>query len=207
MGRLSQTAVLLTVAALVLVGGGAYALAASSPSTGKITACVSHKGGTLYQAKTCAKHNKELSWNTRGPQGPRGATGAAGAIGPPGLQGAKGDAGAPGPAGTARAYALVTSAGGLFAGHDHNVAAVATINAAPGWYCVELDPSVSNSSTAAIVSPWYQYDGTDAVRFTHVEFVGPCGSNGMLVYTYEVTQGASTLSVTPTDEGFFIAVP
>jgi hypothetical protein len=90
--------------ALVLVGGSAaYALAGSRAKT--ITVCVRHKGGTLYEAKKCAKRDKKLSWNQRGPQGLQGSTGASGAsgasgatgaTGPQGVQGQKGDAGSPG---------------------------------------------------------------------------------------------------------------
>lgn len=83
MGRLSRSAVLLVVAALVLTGGGAYALA-SSLSSRTITVCVTHKGGALYRAKSCKRHDKKLSWNKQGPAGATGATGATGPAGPPG---------------------------------------------------------------------------------------------------------------------------
>jgi hypothetical protein len=51
---------------------------------------VRHKGGSLYKAKRCARHDKRLSWNAQGPQGAPGAPGAAGAPGPRGLQGQPG---------------------------------------------------------------------------------------------------------------------
>jgi hypothetical protein len=89
MGRVSRSAVVLTIAVLVLTGGGAYALG-SSLAGGTITVCVHHKGGALYQAKKCAKHDKKLSWNKQGLQGAKGATGAAG---PQGQTGAQGPAG------------------------------------------------------------------------------------------------------------------
>jgi hypothetical protein len=72
------------VALVVAAAGGAYA-ASSGGST--ISACVHHKGGGLYSARHCARHDKKLSWNTRGPQG---AAGKAGAAGPSGASGAAG---------------------------------------------------------------------------------------------------------------------
>jgi hypothetical protein len=84
------------LALIVAAAGGAYA--ASSQQT--ITVCVSHKSGTLYQARRCARHDSKLSWNRQGvpgAQGPQGAQGAQGAQGP---QGVPGSPGAPGTAGT-----------------------------------------------------------------------------------------------------------
>ena len=95
MGRLSKAAVAVVAIALLIAGGGIYALASSGGGT--ITVCVSHKGGTLYKAHKCAKHDKNLTWSKRGPAGSQGAQGPKGAPGP------KGDTGGPGP--TASAYA------------------------------------------------------------------------------------------------------
>lgn len=73
------------LAALLVGGGGAYALASSNAGT--ITVCVKHNGGTLYKDRKCAKHDKQLRWNElgprgiQGPQGPRGAQGAQGTNG------------------------------------------------------------------------------------------------------------------------------
>ena len=86
MGRVSRSALVLGIAASVVAAGGAYALA-SSLAAGQITVCVRHKGGTLYKAKKCVKHDKKLSWNKHGR---RGATGATGATGPQGGQGPQG---------------------------------------------------------------------------------------------------------------------
>jgi hypothetical protein len=46
-----------------------------------VTICVHHKGGALYQAGKCAKHDKRLSWNGQGPQGLQGSQGLQGAAG------------------------------------------------------------------------------------------------------------------------------
>lgn len=62
MRRLSRSAAVVGVATLLITGGSAYALAASS-SAGKITVCIRHAGGALYKAKKCARHDKKLTWN------------------------------------------------------------------------------------------------------------------------------------------------
>jgi hypothetical protein len=59
LAHLSKVAIAVGLAALLVVGGGAYALASSTSAT--VTACVSHKGGTLYTAKRCAKRDRRLS--------------------------------------------------------------------------------------------------------------------------------------------------
>jgi hypothetical protein len=92
MGRLFKPLTALGVAALLLAGGGAYALASS---TGTITVCVKHAGGGLYKATKCTKRDKQLSWNARGPAGATGATGAPGPQGQQGNQGTVGTNGAP----------------------------------------------------------------------------------------------------------------
>ncbi len=85
MGHLSKPVAALGVAALLLAGSGAYAVASSSDGT--IAACVRSHGGTLYQAKKCARHDKRISWNKTGP---RGDTGPRGPQGVPGTQGPAG---------------------------------------------------------------------------------------------------------------------
>jgi hypothetical protein len=68
---------------VLLAAGGGYALA-SGGGTKTITVCVSHKGGTLYKAKKCAKHDKKLSWNKQGIPGIQGIQGQTGNTGPQG---------------------------------------------------------------------------------------------------------------------------
>jgi hypothetical protein len=94
MGRLSKPAAVLGTVVLMLAAGGAYALA--SASGGTITVCISHKSSTLYKAKKCGRHDRQLSWNK---QGPRGATGPQGPQGPQGPGGVHGIQGPPGPHG------------------------------------------------------------------------------------------------------------
>lgn len=86
--------------AVLAATGGAYAaVTASSPT---ITACVRHDGGALYRARTCARRDQRLTWNTTGLQGSKGDTGApgpSGVAGRPGVPGPTGDPGPPGPKG------------------------------------------------------------------------------------------------------------
>ena len=112
MGRLSMLTAGLGAAALILAGGGAYALASSNGGT--FTACVKHDGGTLYNARTCAKQDKKLSWNRQGPAGPQGQigpTGPQGQIGFTGPRGLKGGTGPQGARGPSDAYYAAGSGG------------------------------------------------------------------------------------------------
>lgn len=80
------------IAAAVLTAvaaGGAYAATESSP--GVVSACVHGRGGGLYLARRCARHDRRVSWNVTGPAG---APGSPGAPGPRGAQGPPGAAGA-----------------------------------------------------------------------------------------------------------------
>ncbi len=181
---------------VLLLAGGGYAIAAGS---GTIHACANKRNGSLRLANRCRKSEKGLSWNG---QGPRGATGATGLQGPRGQQGIQGPQGNPGPAGSARAYALVDTDGTLLGGQNHNVVSVTHV--ATGQYCVNLDPSIVANQTGAVTTPYFPNDSTNAVQFTHVEYQGTCGANGESIWTYKVN---GSLTVTPTDESFFVVVP
>ena len=93
----------IAVMAAASIGGG-YALAADSP--GPVHACAHHRGGGLYVAKKCQRHDRQLTWSVTGPagqQGPQGLQGLQGPRGFPGAQGSPGTPGAqglPGPTGT-----------------------------------------------------------------------------------------------------------
>jgi hypothetical protein len=82
------------LAAFVIVGAAGTYAAASATTVG---ACVGHRGGRLYVAHHCARHDRRLRWSITGP---RGATGAAGPQGAPGAQGDPGAPGAPGAPGS-----------------------------------------------------------------------------------------------------------
>jgi hypothetical protein len=122
MGRLSNSAgPLVAIAAILIAGGGAYALASSRGST--ITVCVNHKHGTLYKAKKCSRRDKKLSWNKQGRTGPRGATG---------LQGVQGSTG---------------PSNGYFA---HTVGTVVSVPVPAGNYVVYGQGSVGNTTGSTI---------------------------------------------------------
>ena len=77
-----------TAAALVgmlalCVAGGGYALA-SGGGANTIHACVHQQGGDIYIARTCATHDRTISWNKVGPQGQQGLRGKTGPTGPQG---------------------------------------------------------------------------------------------------------------------------
>jgi hypothetical protein len=122
------------IALFCAVGGGAYAATSRSKS---ITVCVNHASGGLYQAKTCAKHDKSLSWNQAGGRGKAGARGKTGAAGPAGAVGAAGSPGAAGPG----AHLISTTAA---------VGATATGTIAGIWNytvaCTAPDPGNNNDT-------------------------------------------------------------
>lgn len=116
------------------------------------------------------------------------------------LKGQKGD---PGPAGSARAWAKVGQTGSL----DLGVHVGSVTHQGTGDYCVELDSSINRANAVAILTPYYPNDfsssGTPG-RTTDVEWDATCGTNGLEVVTFAVTNGSS---VTQHDEPFAIAVP
>jgi hypothetical protein len=83
MRGLHGTSTAAVVVSALLAAGGGYALASSTGGK-TITVCVKHKGGALYKAKKCAKHDKKLTWNKQGPQGIQGQSGQTGQTGPQG---------------------------------------------------------------------------------------------------------------------------
>ena len=187
----------IAVTRAVAVGGGAYAavhLPANSVGTKQL------RDNAVVSSKV--KNGSLLSIDFEAGQLPRGPTGPPGQRGQNGTNGTNGS---PGPAGTARAYALVSTSGGHFANMSHNVTTVTHANGT-GIYCVELDPSVAASGTAAIASPNYQSDdtstGTPGV-FAYAEYAGGCATNGVQVNTYRVIPGTSTSngSTSHADEG------
>ncbi len=146
MGGVSRSGVIIIAAAVLFVGGGAYAFGASKRST--IAVCVNHRSGVLYQAHRCARHDKKLSWSTVGPEGPAGAQGAAGP------QGAAGQAGAAGPVTTAAPsgvtqYGLFNVDGYETAGNfiGGNISFPLELASAPKW--IEVPFSGTNPNPTA----------------------------------------------------------
>lgn len=80
--RLTYANVMSTIAVVAALCGGAFAVAALPDKSGKINACYvksgKRKGSVrlLVSGTKCAKGEKLLSWNQRGPQGDPGAPGA-----------------------------------------------------------------------------------------------------------------------------------
>ncbi|HKD94599.1 MAG TPA: hypothetical protein VKB43_07845 [Gaiellaceae bacterium] len=89
--------------------------------------------------------------------------------------------------------------------NSHNVTS-ASIEST-GDFCVQLSSSVPNSSTGAVVTPYYADDSTGGQSSTEAEFDGPCAPNGIKVLTWGVSANGSSLVLSPANEGFFIAVP
>lgn len=128
--RISPTLGVALLAVVLAASGGAYA-AVKTPAKA-ISVCIHHKGGALYSARRCARHDRRLSWNAGGRQGATGATGAQGPAGSPGPAGtpgqpgqpaAKGDPGNTGPRGPSDAY-FNTSVGGTGTGFQSVTVAV-----------------------------------------------------------------------------------
>ena len=191
------------VVAVLVAGGGAYALAASG--SGTITVCVSHTKGTLYKAKKCAKHDKKLSWNTQGPQGiqgPRGVQGAEGAQGVQGAQGIQGTKGNQGSPGTARGYGSVPAS----CTASDSPPTICTLSASSnakvthpftGIYCISV-PSVTPVDDGAIAT---LENTTAGDRIGYIPSGGSCPQS-----TFEIQILNSTGS-TNADSAFFFAVP
>ena len=93
--RVSPALVVASVALVLVVSGGA--IAAVSRSSSQIVACVHHRGGGLYIAQKCARHDARLRWSATGPPGPRGPQGLQGAHGTQGIQRTQGIQGQAGP--------------------------------------------------------------------------------------------------------------
>jgi hypothetical protein len=107
-------------AAALLVSGGAFAIAGQG--SGTLSACVHRKGGALYEAKKCTRHDSRLTWSISGPQGPAGPAGPAGSPGANGTNGTNGSNGIGatetrfnvGQSGTSFALGSLGSAGSLY---------------------------------------------------------------------------------------------
>lgn len=97
MRRVHLTPALGVSVIVLVVAGSAGAYAAATDSSATIVACVAHKGGGLYIARTCARGDRSMKWSVTGPQGPAGKDGTAGQAGPAGPKGDTGALGLPGP--------------------------------------------------------------------------------------------------------------
>jgi hypothetical protein len=144
-------AMAVALAALVLAAsGGAYAAVATS--SGTIAACVHHKGGGLYLARKCARHDKRLTWNAigargaAGTQGLQGSQGIQGSQGLQGLQGQTGSQGTTGPRGPSDAY-YAQSPGGTGTGYQ-----TVLLTVPPGDYAASADAQDGNPNGSPILA-------------------------------------------------------
>jgi Collagen triple helix repeat (20 copies) len=165
--------------------------------------------GNLSRNARSALHGSTGPPGAAGPQGPPGGQGPQGDPGPPG---ASGPPGPPGANGTARAYGWV--AGVALASTRHkNVVSVA--HNVTGQYCVTLAAGIDPTTAGAVVTLDFADDRTTLAQQPVVEWnsTAPhCAAGTTLeVDTYvetAVTDGSSySMSLTPTDENFFFAVP
>jgi hypothetical protein len=135
------------IAALVLAASGvSYAAATRSPGT--ISGCVHHKGGGLYVARKCARHDRRLTWSVRGLSGSRGTTGASGtpgAAGTPGTPGTPGQPGTPGASAT-RLFAQVESDDTINASSGGGITAA---KEGTGVYLVNLEQDITHCAAIA----------------------------------------------------------
>jgi hypothetical protein len=132
-------ALVVALAALVLAVSGASYAATQSPGT--ITGCVHHKGGGLYVARKCARHDRRLTWSAMGTSGKPGTTGAAGT---PGAPGGPGTPGMPGASAT-KLFAQVESNGTINA----SSAGITAAPAGTGAYLVNLGQDITRCAPIA----------------------------------------------------------
>ncbi len=138
----------------------------------------------------------------RGPRGPRGATGRRGPAG--GRRGPAGRTGPAGPAGTARAYGLVSASGALNTTRSLNASVTHTPGS--GIYCVALAAGVDPAKTLAVAT--LDDSAATANAKAAVNSASPiCGAGKLQINTATQTVSGTTITTTPTDEGFFFAVP
>ncbi len=129
------------------------------PSPAMVVACLAlfvALGGTGYAASgalsnggpatVAKKHRRTVLRGPRGPRGPRGLTG------PTGPQGPAGAAGAQGPAGTAKAYAEISHAGTIVAGHALNISDANITHPSTGIYCIDLSGVGITTANAAPIA-------------------------------------------------------
>ncbi len=142
--RNAPATVLGVLAVIIAAGGSAYAATAQSGRT--ISACVRQRGGTLYDAHRCARHDQRLRWGITGPRGTAGITGATGAAGPSGKPGAQGMGGPQGPKGNTGSPGAKGNAGAT--GPQGPTGANGATNVTVRSYSVHIGPNNGGGSYA-----------------------------------------------------------
>ena len=144
-------AMAVALAALVLgASGGAYAAVATS--SGTITACAHHKGGGLYLARKCARHDKRLTWNAIGPRGAAGTQGLQGSQGLQGLRGLQGLQGQTGSQGTTGARGPSDAYYARSAGGTGNTYQTVLLPVPPGDYAASANAQDGNPNGNPILA-------------------------------------------------------
>ena len=145
--RIVQLSVALLAGALL--GGGGYALAASS-ATKTIHGCVVKSSHELLVQKRCKRGETALTWNQRGPTGATGARGSTGATGATGAQGPAGQ-------NAVSEWEVVNASGGLVAGTNLGVTHLATgsyqLNDATDAPNCAIQVTPDNNSNGVTVPP------------------------------------------------------
>jgi hypothetical protein len=182
--RARGTTVALVAIIAVLAGtGGGYALAAGSAT---ITACVSHKDGTLYEAKKCKKHDQKISWSQTGPAGPQGVQGQQGSQGQQGIQGLQGiqgtgDTGPAGPASTEVEAGTVTAVAGGSDGEATAACPSATVATGGGAATLSTDAYILTSApnvSTGTPTGWEVYYENTSGSTIHVQAFAVCAPAG-----------------------------
>jgi hypothetical protein len=127
-----------------VLAASAVSYAAATGAPGTISGCVHHKGGGLYVARKCARHDRRLTWSITGTAGTQGSTGAVGTPGTPGAPGPPGTPGTPGASAT-KLFAEVESNGTLNASSSGVTAAPA----GTGIYIVKLGQDITHCAAIA----------------------------------------------------------
>jgi hypothetical protein len=127
---------------------GGFMVKRSLPSPAMVIACIAlfvAMSGTGYAATQLVTGEGEATTSklVKGPRGKRGKRGPAGPAGPAGPQGAQG---APG---SAKAWAVVYSAGNLVKGF--NIASVSRVGT--GLYCIATSNGTNTTNSAALATP------------------------------------------------------
>lgn len=194
--RLRHNVVAYVALVVAVVGGGGYAIAATSkPKT--ITVCANKKTHAVYNDAHSGKCNNKkqtkLSWNQKGP---RGATGKQGPKGATGAQGTQGPAGPTGT--TASAWGIVGS-NGIASGSAHGLTAS---RLSAGVYRISIiTPGCAQSQNTPIVSV---SEGNPPSGFSAGAFPlawvddSPGFNQQFVVHTGVVSSGSFTAS----DRGF-----
>jgi hypothetical protein len=181
--RIAPGTALGVIALVVALGGGALA---ASGGNGTITACVQKQSALLYQAKKCAKHDRKLSWSTRGPVGAVGAVGATGAQGPQGNPG------------SARGWAFIDSDGTVK--NRGGAVSISIHKVKTGEYCLLFAPKLDSLTFQPIVATLQGADFTAGLISANTSVGSDCNPDG----------GAGVFTMNPagvaTDHQFVVAI-